>query len=81
MFRTYFFFLFFFKIKENLAIDDREEAEHPDEEQAELSDTETDYQLVSDKMAELNALKVIFFLFYFFILFFIHNFFLLFCTC
>lgn len=35
-----------------------EEAEHPDEDQIETSDTETDFQIVSDKVAELNMMKV-----------------------
>lgn len=54
---VYFIFIFL-QIRQNLADNEREEAEHPDEDQTELSDTETDYQLVSDKMAELAALKV-----------------------
>lgn len=43
------------------ALDRSIPAEHPDEDQAEgeLSDTETDYQLVRDKVAELNAMKVL----------------------
>lgn len=34
------------------------EIQEDDQVEAELSDTETDYQLVRDKVAELNAMKV-----------------------